>query len=398
MPPMSAWWPREATKNSGSRVPIGAIAAVARNTGAITVTSGRCVPPLYGAFSTNTSPRLHRARAPVDDRPHALAHRAQVHRHVRRVGDQVALGVEQRAGEVEPLLDVDRVRRVGERDAHLLGDRHEQVVEHLEQHRIGRRADRVRALRRLDALEHEMVARRQRRAPAGLDDGRRIALADDRRSVDRVARPQVLARVDGRVAERAVRVDAVRLERRERAVARRERGRGVRRPTACGRSPRPRSPRRRAPCPASGSRIAAGSGARTRRRSRATIARPRNLERRVGAFVLHVQRARGARSARRRCPAARPRRAPPPRARRTPASSCASVARVERRLDRLLAQRAHVGEPHAVRGQHAGQRMDEHARHAERVGDQARVLAAGAAEAAQRVLGDVVAALRPRCA
>ena len=27
-----------------------------RNTGAITVTSGRCVPPLYGAFSTNTSP------------------------------------------------------------------------------------------------------------------------------------------------------------------------------------------------------------------------------------------------------------------------------------------------------------------------------------------------------
>ena len=37
--------------------------------------------------------------------------------------------------------------------------------------------------------------------------------------------------------------------------------------------------------------------------------------------------------------------------------------------------------------------MDEHARHAERVGDEARVLAARAAEAAQRVLGDVVAAL-----
>ena len=27
-----------------------------RNTGAITVTSGRCVPPLYGAFNTYTSP------------------------------------------------------------------------------------------------------------------------------------------------------------------------------------------------------------------------------------------------------------------------------------------------------------------------------------------------------
>ena len=88
---------------------------------------------------------LHRAGAAVDDRLHALAHRAQVHRHVRRIGDQVAFGVEQRAREIEPLLDVDRVRGVGERHAHLLGDRHEQVVEHLEQHRVGAGADRMRA-------------------------------------------------------------------------------------------------------------------------------------------------------------------------------------------------------------------------------------------------------------
>ena len=39
------------------------------------------------------------------------------------------------AHEIEALLDVHRVRRVGERDAHLLGDRHEQVVEDLEEHR-----------------------------------------------------------------------------------------------------------------------------------------------------------------------------------------------------------------------------------------------------------------------
>ncbi len=62
-------------------------------------------------------------------------------------------------------------------------------------------------------------------------------------------------------------------------------------------------------------------------------------------------------------------------------------------LERLLPQRAHVGKAHPVRRQHAGQRMQQHARHAERVGDEARVLAARAAEAAQRVLGDVVAAL-----
>jgi hypothetical protein len=70
-----------------------------------------------------------------------LAHRAQVDRHVRGVGDQAALRVEQRAGEVEPLLDVDRVRGGLQADAHLLGDRHEQVVEDLQHHRVGAGAD-----------------------------------------------------------------------------------------------------------------------------------------------------------------------------------------------------------------------------------------------------------------
>ena len=74
----------------GLSMPIRDRRSRSRNTGAITVTSGRCVPPLYGAFSTNTSPRRMRARAPVDDGRDALAHRAQVHRHVRRVGDEVA--------------------------------------------------------------------------------------------------------------------------------------------------------------------------------------------------------------------------------------------------------------------------------------------------------------------
>ena len=54
--------------------------------------------------------RLHRPGVLADHGLDRLAHRAQVHGHVRRVGDQVALGVEQRAGEVEPLLDVHRVR------------------------------------------------------------------------------------------------------------------------------------------------------------------------------------------------------------------------------------------------------------------------------------------------
>ena len=80
-----------------------------------------------------------------------------MHRHMRRVGDQVTLGVEDGAREVEALLDVDRIARVGERHAHLLGDCHEQVVEHFEQHRVGRGADGMRALLDLGAFEHQVV-------------------------------------------------------------------------------------------------------------------------------------------------------------------------------------------------------------------------------------------------
>ncbi len=69
------------------------------------------------------------------------------------------------------------------------------------------------------------------------------------------------------------------------------------------------------------------------------------------------------------------------------------MVRLELHLERLLAHRRRVGEPHAVGGKDARERMDEHARHAERVGNQAGVLSGRAAEAAQRVLGHVVAAL-----
>ena len=65
----------------------------------------------------------------------------------------------------------------------------------------------------------------------------------------------------------------------------------------------------------------------------------------------------------------------------------------ERRLDGLLAHGDDVGQPDPVRGQHAGQRVDEHPGHAQRVGDRAGVLPARAAEHVEHVLGHVVAAL-----
>ncbi len=58
-----------------------------------------------------------------------------------RIGDQRPFPVEQRTGKIEPFLDVDGVGCVGQRHAHLLGDRHEQIVENFEHDRIDRGAD-----------------------------------------------------------------------------------------------------------------------------------------------------------------------------------------------------------------------------------------------------------------
>jgi hypothetical protein len=62
-------------------------------------------------------------------------------------------------------------------------------------------------------------------------------------------------------------------------------------------------------------------------------------------------------------------------------------------LDRPLAHAADIGEPHAVGGQERRQRMNQHAGHTERIGDQTSVLATGAAKAIERVARHIVAAL-----
>jgi hypothetical protein len=54
---------------------------------------------------------------------------------------------------------------------------------------------------------------------------------------------------------------------------------------------------------------------------------------------------------------------------------------------------ADIGEAHAVGRQHAGEGVQEHRRHAQRIGHEAGVLPAGAAEAVERVFRHVIAAL-----
>ena len=71
------------------------------------------------------------AAALADDGADALAHRAEVDRYVRRIGDQAAARVEQGAGEVEPLLDVHRVGGGLQRETHAFSHGHEPAVEQL---------------------------------------------------------------------------------------------------------------------------------------------------------------------------------------------------------------------------------------------------------------------------
>ena len=146
----------------------------------------------------------------ADDRLDRAVHRAEMDRHVRRVGDQAAVAVEDGAGEVEPLLDVDRIGGVLQRHAHLLGDRHEEVVEDLEHHRVGVGADRGALRQRDDAAEHDVVARGDLGLPAGLDDDGLVRLDDQRRRRRPLARLQVLRGDDRGVVPGAVGIERVR--------------------------------------------------------------------------------------------------------------------------------------------------------------------------------------------
>ena len=64
MPPTSAWWPRDATKNT---------MAPSRNTGVMTVMSGRCDPPAScGWLDASTSPGCRPSFLPSPSGPQCL--------------------------------------------------------------------------------------------------------------------------------------------------------------------------------------------------------------------------------------------------------------------------------------------------------------------------------------
>ena len=136
----------------------------------------------------------------IDDGPNRFAHRAEMDRDVRGVGDELAVPVEQRAGEIQPLLDVDRMSGIGQGYAHLLGDGHEQIVEHLQHDWIDVGADRDPLRAGLVAGQHQIVVGADLGLPARFDQGGRAGFAENRRADDAVAGSQIGAAVEWRGA------------------------------------------------------------------------------------------------------------------------------------------------------------------------------------------------------
>ena len=102
---------------------------------------------------------------------------------MRRVGHQAAVGVEERAGVIEALADVDRLRGRLEHLAHLLGDVHEEVVEYLDAGGVGRRRH-PRPWQRAALLEQQLAAGKTPGTPALLQHHGAVRFDDQRRSLE----------------------------------------------------------------------------------------------------------------------------------------------------------------------------------------------------------------------
>src|SRR5580693_1995642 len=68
--------------------------------------------------------------------PHREGSRAEMHRNMRGLCDQLAARVENRAREIVPLLDVGGERGLAEHDPHLVGNRSKAIVHHRQRDRI----------------------------------------------------------------------------------------------------------------------------------------------------------------------------------------------------------------------------------------------------------------------
>ncbi len=330
----------------------------------------------------------------------ALAHGAQVHRHMRRVGNQVAGGVEQRTAEIEPFLDVDRVGRVLQLQAHLLGNVHEEVVEDLQQHRVHGRSCCIFDSAWRPSDEGQMVKLCQACFPAGLHDGGRILLGDDGRSRDDVTRLQVFAHHQRGIHPLAAAVHAhglnhgttgLQITRRMQGVA--GFGGGVARNDSLHRH---RLHDQALALHQKSKSLLVGR-LETRcdlchdalRRGR-TALRILDHQRRIAALVAHMHAPVGGDGADADLLARQLTLGHGGQCIELGGDPGNSIGR-EFDFDRLLPNHGLVGQPHAISAQHAGQRVHKDARHGQRIGHQTGMLSTGAAKALQGVARHVIA-------
>ena len=135
-----------------------------------------------------------------------FAHRAQVHGHVRCIGNEVTGSVKQSAAKVQALFDVHRVSRVLQLQAHLLGNVHKQVVKHLQQHGVYGGAHRELDCTLLGAQQVQVVKLGERGLPAGLYHGGGVLLGNDGGAGDDVAGAQVFTHHQGGLYPLAARI------------------------------------------------------------------------------------------------------------------------------------------------------------------------------------------------
>lgn len=116
-----------------------------------------------------------------------------MHGGVRGVGDQLAVAVEHCAGKVEPFLDVGRPGGLLQAHSHLLGNGHEEVVEHLKHDRIDLTRDHLGMGLFLEAGHDNVGVGIDPCLPARLDNDGADIFENDRGADDLLARFQMRA-------------------------------------------------------------------------------------------------------------------------------------------------------------------------------------------------------------
>ncbi len=157
-----------------------------------------------GAVGAHGPRGARRAFSPVrrgggkraQDGAHRIPHAAQVHRDMGGVGDEVAPGVEQGAGEVQALADVDRAGGVPQGAAHVLGDAHEAAVEQAEPGGVGPGSVGA-AVGDPTGAQEQVAARRHFQFPAGFQHQGGTGFHDQGRAPQALAGSHRLATVQG---------------------------------------------------------------------------------------------------------------------------------------------------------------------------------------------------------